>query len=235
MNKFNETIKEIKNISMTTEEKSRMRAQISMFVAKHPVGVPVRSPWHMNKLLEGAVFLTLGLFVGVSGLTFFATKANPGDALYPLKSVLIKPIPIETISPSSTETSTFMQAVEKIPDTTTEEQIPSRGNDSMTNNAPIVTTHMITGKISVTNVCGAAHKGTCPTYVFENTSASIRASDGTIISTDVDAMGNFQKTLPEGSYTVILPPIGDIRTNTEKLIILSKDSLVSFNFTNTVR
>lgn len=233
MNTFNETIIEIKKIGMNAEEKSRMRAQISMFVAKHPVGAPIRSPWYMSKFLEGAVFLTLGLFVGASGLTFFATKANPGDSLYPFKSMLIRPIPIETVTPIQTQIFSTEESVNKLPVSQT---LQTSGNEAdMINSNPVITSHTITGAITVTNVCEATRKGSCPTYVFENMSASIRASDGSITSVIIGQAGNFEVSLPKGSYTVILPPIGNIRTNTEKLVVLSKDSSISFNFTNTVK
>ncbi len=234
MNNFNETIKELKNISMTAEEKSRIRAQISMFVAKHPVSAPIRSPWYTSKLLEGAVFLTLGLVIATSGLTFFATKANPGDTLYPFKSMLIEPIPLETVSSTQIESTTFMEPAAKIPDTTGE-QTTSGGNDTMTNSTPAVASHTLTGVITVTNVCEATHKGECPLYVFENMSASIRSSTGAITSVTINPSGTFETTLVNGSYTIILPPIGNIRTNTEKIITIKDNTSVSFNFTNTVR
>lgn len=234
MNNFNETIKEIKKIGMTAEEKSRMRAQISMFVAKHPVGTPIHSPWYTSKLLEGAVFLTLGLVIATSGLTFFATKANPGDSLYPLKTILIKPISIETASPAPIETFSTQESANKT--SASVPQTPSSASDTI-NEQPVsnITSHTLSGTITVTNVCEATHKGTCPVYVFENTSASIRASNGTITSVTIDQSGNFEIPLPQGSYTVTLPPIGNIRTNTEKLVILSKDTSITFNFTNTIR
>lgn len=99
-------IEDAKNISLTADEKSRMRATLVSFIAAHPVSAeqPVRPlvqhartsgdakqrsgifGWlSQNYLLKPMpIFLTLMLLVG-AGTSFAAEKAFPGDALYPVK------------------------------------------------------------------------------------------------------------------------------------------------------
>ncbi len=83
-NEFNNFIKEMKSIQMTTREKNNMREYLYDFSQKHHIK---QSPYtHLVSLTRKTFVVTGVLFLGIGSIgKFLSAESLPGDTFYPVK------------------------------------------------------------------------------------------------------------------------------------------------------
>lgn len=96
MNRIEEQLKKLRNLTLTNEERSRMRAELLAYAELHAgsaVSAPVRSPFSILRIrLYAGMTAAVLLIAALGGTAYASESALPGDALYPVKVGIAEPI-----------------------------------------------------------------------------------------------------------------------------------------------
>ena len=97
-NKFHNYIKKSgENISLTHEEREKMKSVLNAYMAMKPIRAPATAPktsafgWFFT-LRPVALLLVFAVFASSAGISYAAEGALPGDILYPVKTRVNEPL-----------------------------------------------------------------------------------------------------------------------------------------------
>lgn len=104
--KFKKGIDQIKKISLTNAEKSKMTHNLSLYVDFH---MPTRSPFSVLSFLNtmpskrySSALASVIIAILISGSVVYASENSlPGDLLYPIKTKIVEPVKIALASTPS--------------------------------------------------------------------------------------------------------------------------------------
>lgn len=107
---LNNLIKELKKISLTVDEKSRLLAQLDAYSASHQ---PIKTPYYFSRPLT-YTFACLSIVILIGGSTVFASeKALPGDVLYPIKIHISEPLKVALATTHEAKDRVRVQHIEE--------------------------------------------------------------------------------------------------------------------------